>query len=164
MFTPTTKLHFREEIADFCAMAEAYEARWHYSQRRPYTGLGVAPQSYHLNDCSSYVALVFWWAGHHTGHAAADPLNYHYSGYGFTGSAYEFLHPHHAPAGKYLIGDVAIYGSSAWNTVHMVVCRRPGSDSTAIWSSHGSEGGPAAVKLHYHPYPVVGVFRHPALL
>ena len=162
--TPTAKLRFREELVDFCATAESYERRWSYSQRRPYTGLGVAPSSWHTDDCSSYVALVFWWAGHHTGHPVADPLGMHYSGWGYTGSAIEFLDDHKAPVGKYRIGDIAIYGSSRWNTVHMTVCRKEGTADTAVWSSHGSEGGPDARKLNYHPSPLVGVYRHPALL
>ena len=162
--TPTAKLRFREELADYCAMAEARERFWHYSQRRPYTGLGVSPTTWHTDDCSSYTALVFWWAGHHTGHPVADPLGQHYSGWGYTGTAYEFLHEHKAPAEKYLRGDIAIFGSSPWNTVHMMVCRKEGTSSTAVWSSHGSEGGPDARQLHYHPSPLVGCFRHPALL
>ena len=161
--TPTQKLHFREEIADYCALAEAYESRWHYSQRRPYTGLGSAPQTWHTDDCSSYCALVFWWAAHHVQVSAADPLGMHYSGWGYTGSALAYLDDHHAPKDKYLIGDMAIFGST-WNTVHMMVCRRPGTGNTAVWSSHGSEGGPAPRQLHYHPSPLVGVYRHPALL
>lgn len=163
--TPNNKLHFREELADYCALAEAYERRWAYSQRRPYTGLGVPPQSWHTDDCSSYVALCFWWAGHHTGHPVADPLGQHYSGWGWTGSAYEYLHEHKAPLDKYRIGDVAIYGSSPWNTVHMTVCRREGTGKTAVWSSHGHTAGPEPVRdVHYHPSPLLGVFRHPALL
>ena len=162
--SPTAKLRFREEIADYCAMAEAYEQRWAYSQRRPYTGLGVPPQSWHTDDCSSYCALVFWWAGHHSGHPVADPLGMHYSGWGYTGSAYGFLNDHKAPIDKYRIGDMAIYGSQ-WNTVHMTVCRRPGTGKTAVWSSHGHTAGPEGVTdVHYHSSPLLGVYRHPALL
>jgi len=162
--SPNAKLKFREQIADFCAMAEAYESRWHYSQRRPYSGLGVAPQSWHTNDCSSYCDLVFWWAGHYSKHPVAAPLGYHYSGYGFTGSAYNFLKAHTAPVDKYRIGDMAIYGSTS-TTVHMMVCRKEGTGRTAVWSSFGREAGPEArTDVNYHPSPLVGVFRHPALL
>ena len=162
--TPTQKLHFREEIADFCALAESYERRWHYTQHRPYTGLGVAPQTYHYDDCSAYCALVFWWAAHHVaGVSVADPLGMHFSGWGWTGSALSFLQAHHAPVDKYLIGDMAIFGTLSL-TVHMMVCRKAGTATSAVWSSHGSEAGPSARELGYHPSPLVGVYRHPALL
>lgn len=164
MLAPTAKLEFRKELAAFCLQAEKYEARWHYSQRRPYTGLGDAPQTWHTDDCSSYCALVFWWAGHHTGHAVADPLGEHYSGWGYTGTALAFLQTHHAPLDKYRVGDLAIFGTPS-DTVHMMVCRKDGTGDTAVWSSHGSEGGPKAItNVHYHPSPLLGVYRHPALL
>jgi hypothetical protein len=164
VLSPTAKLRFREELADFCSMAEAYEQRWSYSQRRPYTGLGASPSTWHLDDCSSYVALAYYWAGHHSGHSIADPLGQHYSGWGFTGTAFDFLHEHPAPRDKYRIGDVAIYGHSVFQTVHMTVCRKAGTGKTAIWSSHGREAGPEPrTDVHYHPAPLLGVFRHPAL-
>ena len=158
---PNAKKAFRKEITDFCLQAEAHEDRWHYSQRRPYTGLGVAPQSYHVDDCSSYVALVFWWAGHHTGHPVADPLNYHYSGYGNTQSAVAYLEAHHAPKDKFRVGDIAIYGTRA-RTKHMTVCRKAGTGATSVWSSFGREAGPNQTKLHYRS-DLVGVYRHVSL-
>jgi hypothetical protein len=162
--TPTQKEHFREQLADFCSLAESYEARWAYSQRRPYTGLGASPTTWHTDDCSSYVALAFWWAGHHSGSPAADPLGMHYSGWGYTGSAYAFLKAHNAPKDKYRIGDIAIYGTT-WDTVHMTVCRKAGTGTTAIWSSHGQQSGPEPRQpVTYHSHPLLGVYRHPALL
>lgn len=163
MLSPTDKRQFREELADFCSLAESYEQRWHYSQRRPYTGLGAAPQTWHTDDCSSYVALIYYWAMHHTQVVVSDPLGMKYSGWGYTGSAIAYLDDHKAPKDKYRIGDVAIYGTPS-NTVHMTVCRKSGTATSAVWSSHGSEGGPAPRELHYHPSPLVGVYRHPALL
>lgn len=164
VFTPTQKKAFRDELVRYCLEAERYESRWHYSQNRPYTGLGTAPQTYHLNDCSSYCALAFWWAGHHTAAVAPDPLNYHYSGYGNTQSAYEYLRAHTAPQDKYRVGDMAIYGTSS-RTVHMTVCRKAGTGATAVWSSFGREAGPEGRQpVTYHPAPLLGVYRHPALL
>lgn len=161
---PNAKKRFRTELTSYCFSAESYDYNWHYSQTRPYRGLGTAPQTYHLDDCSSYCALAFWWAGHHTGHPVADPLNWHYSGYGNTQSAYLFLKAHKAPKDKYRIGDMAIYGSTS-NTVHMMVCTKEGTGTSARWSSFGREAGPEArYDIHYHPKPLVGVFRHPALL
>ena len=159
---PDAKKAFRTELAEYCRLAERHEARWHYSQRRPYTGLGDAPQTYHVNDCSGYVALVFHWAGRHTGHSVHDPLDENYSGWGYTGSSYPYLNDHRAPADKYRIGDVAFYGSSS-NTTHMTVCRKAGTGETSLWSSFGQEAGPMAVKLRYRR-DLVGAYRHPALL
>jgi hypothetical protein len=166
MLTPNQKKEFRNEIVAYCKLAEQYEHRWHYSQARPYRGLGSAPQTYHVNDCSSYCSLVFYWAARHTqdGVRVADPLDYHYSGYGNTQSSYEYLKAHKAPKDKYRIGDMAIYGTTS-DTVHMTVCRKAGNATTAIWSSFGQEAGPEARQpLGYHPAPLVGVYRHPALL
>lgn len=163
-FDPNQKKAFREELARYCIEAERFESRWHYAQNRPYTGLGAAPQTWHQNDCSSYCALAFWWAGHHTAAVASDPLNWHYSGYGNTQSAYEYLKAHTAPKDKYRIGDMAIYGSAS-NTVHMTLCRKEGTGTTAVFSSFGREAGPEARNdIHYHPAPLLGVYRHPALL
>ena len=93
----------------------------------------------------------------------ADPLDYHYSGYGNTQSAYEYLKAHNAPKDKYRIGDMAIYGTKA-DTVHMMVCTKAGTATTGRWSSFGQEGGPETrTDIHYHPAPLVGVYRHPAL-
>jgi hypothetical protein len=160
--SPNAKRDFREQIADFCSTAEAYEVRWSYSQRRPYSGLGVGPANWHTNDCSSYCDLVFWWAGHYSKHPVAAPLGYHYSGYGNTQSAYNFLKAHNAPVDKYRIGDLAIYGTPSL-TKHMTVCRREGDRSQAVWSSFGRQEGPEPHALHYRS-DLVGVYRHPALL
>jgi len=160
--SPTDKRQFREEIADFCALAESYEARWHYTQARPYSGLGKAPQTFHQDDCSSYCALIFYWAAPHTGVKVSDPLDMHYSGWGNTNTAYAYLKAHKAPLDKYRIGDMAIYGSAS-NTKHMTICRKSGDRSTSIWSSFGQEAGPLATKLNYRS-DLVGAYRHPALL
>jgi len=162
--SPNAKLAFRKQLADFCLDAERYASRWRYSQRRPYSGIGAAPQTWHTNDCSSYSALCYWWAGHYSKHPVADCLGWHYSGYGNTQSAYLYLKPHRAPVDRYRIGDMAIYGS-VWDTVHMMICRKEGTENSAVWSSFGRDAGPEARSgIHYHPSPLVGVFRHPALL
>jgi hypothetical protein len=162
---PNKKLLVRNLIADFCADAEAVEWKWSYTQQRPYTGLGKPAGSGHDNDCSSYVALVFHHASHEAGVFLADPLGYRYSGYGYTGSQIMWLKANGSPApkGKYLIGDMAIWGFGVSGTTHTAVCRKRGTGETAVWSSHGNEGGPEGVKLSYHPHPLVGVWRHPAL-
>jgi hypothetical protein len=162
--TPNAKKEFRAQLVRYCVVAEKYEAKWHYTQQRPYTGLGAPASDTHFNDCSSYVAIAFYKAGRNSGHPIADPLGMHYSGWGFTGSAFDFLKAHAAPLDKYRIGDIAIYGTPS-NTVHMTVCRIAGTGATATFSSFGQEAGPEPRKnVHYHPSPLLGVYRHPALL
>lgn len=158
------KKAFRTQLVRYCLVAEKYEHLWHYTQQRPYTGLHTPASDTHYNDCSSYVAIAFYKAGRNSGHPIADPLGYHYSGWGYTGTAYSYLKAHHAPVDKYRVGDIAIYGSAS-NTVHMTVCRKAGTSATAVWSSFGQEAGPEPRHpVTYHPSPLLGVFRHPALL
>jgi hypothetical protein len=164
---PTKKKAVRKAMTDFCTRAEKYEAMWHYSQQRPFGGFGQSPEARHVNDCSGYVGLVFNWAMHKAGVYMADPLNYHYSGYGYTGSMVTWLSENGKKvieANGYLVGDIAINGHSKSTTSHTFICKKAGSATTALWSSHGNENAPDSVKLHYHPTPLVGVWRHPALL
>lgn len=96
-------------------------------------------------------------------HTVRDPLNQHYSGWGYTGTSIDYLDAHPIGNDRYFVGDLAFYGTSHSNTTHMTVCRKGGTRETALWSSHGTEAGPYAVKLHYRG-DLVGVYRHPALL
>jgi len=160
--SPDNKKLFRNELAVYCKLAEQYESRWHYTQRRPYSGLGAAPQTYHYNDCSGYVALAFYWAMKHTRVRVGDPLGWKFSGWGNTQSAIDYLDAHRAPADKYRIGDIAIYGTRS-DTKHMTVCRKAGTGASSTWSSFGTESGPDARTLHYRS-DLVGAYRHPALL
>lgn len=169
--TPTQKGALRRAIADFCQRAEVARLKWHYAQTRPYGGIGAQPEANHADDCSAYVALAYSWAMHHTGIFIADPLNEHYSGWGYTGTQYDFLRSHPAPAGKYLVGDMAIFGTPS-NTVHTSICRKAGNDTTAIFSSNGHESwvfnrdAPEPISLNSEKAKehLVGVYRHPALL
>ena len=161
---PNDKKLFRNELAVYCKLAEQYESRWHYTQRRPYSGLGAAPQTYHYNDCSSYVALAFYWAMKHTQVRVGDPLGWKFSGWGNTETAIAYLDAHKAPSDKYRIGDVAIYGTPGnLSTQHMTVCRKAGTKATSVWSSFGQEAGPEKRPL-VTGKRIIGVYRHPALL
>lgn len=164
---PNIKKLVRAEMTMFCTEAEKYESRWSYSQNRPFRGFGVAPQSWHIDDCSAYCSLVFYWASHHVrGGSMADPLGMHYSGWGNTGTAYSYLKNHKINNDmKFYVGDMAIFWNPSENrTVHMMVCRKNGEEGTAIWSSFGSQSGPnRRDSIYYHPSPLLGVYRHPAL-
>lgn len=131
----------RDVITDFCLRAEVNEERWHYSQQRPYTGLGKPPEDSHINDCSSYAILIYYWARQQTGIKVPDPSGYNYSGYGNT---YDDLDGHErVTSGNFLVGDFAHYDG------HMVICRKPGDADISVWSSFGSEIGPIGVNLFY---------------
>lgn len=132
--------------------------------QRPFHGYGIPPAERHVNDCSGYVSLIFQWASVHARVWMHDPLDEQYSGFGNTGSLYEYSLAHctRSPEDKYLVGDWVIYG---WpnDTVHTSVCRKRGTAKTAVFSSNGNERAPQPRLLHEHPDPILGVWRHPAL-
>ncbi len=169
--TPTQKKHVREAITDFCIRAEKARLKWHYTQLRPFGGFGATPEAYHANDCSGLVGLAFNWAMHRTGIYLSDPLAEHYSGWGYTGSEYEFLKAHPVQPDGYYIGDCAIFGTAS-NTVHTSICRFGGSTTSAIFTSNGHESwrfdadAPEPISLAHEKAQqhLVGVYRHPALL
>lgn len=135
---------FREHLAEFCQRAErTADAVWTYTQARPFTGLGKAPEADHDNDCSSYVILAYFWARTKSGLAVPDPSGYAYDGYGNTWDDLDG-HPR-VTSGSYLVGDLAHYDG------HVTICRKAGDKDTSVWSSFGSEPKPRAVSLHYRP-------------
>jgi hypothetical protein len=141
-FSPAGKIaRVREALSDFCERAEESEELWHYTQRRPFTGFGVAPERTHENDCSSYVIIAYYWARQVTGILVPDPAKYRYAGYGNT---WDDLDGHmRVYSGNYLVGDLANYDG------HVTVCRKPGNASGSVWSSFGQESGPEATNLYY---------------
>jgi hypothetical protein len=165
--TPTQKKKIRAAISDYCLRAEDHQIAWHYTQQRPITGYGQAPDhGWFAADCSGYLALIFEWAGHQAGVRLDSPLGAPH-GWGYTGTEVAWLIENGrrvVEANGYLVGDIAINGSSPSNTDHTFICRKAGSAKTSVWSSNGNEHAPEPVGLHYHPMPLVGVWRHPALL
>ena len=168
--TPTQKAAVRRQIADYCLRAEANRLRWTYAEQRPFHGFGQPPEDRHVADCSAYVSLAFNWAMHQTGIYLADPLDERYSGWGYTGTELNYLKGHPAPEGKYLVGDMAIFGTWS-NTIHTAICRKPGGLGAILSSNgHGSTifvqdaPEPVTVAAAAAAQPLVGIFRHPALL
>src|SRR5262245_44274017 len=157
------KKEWRTQLRRFCLVAQKYDERWHYTQQRPYKGLGAPASDTHYNDCSSYLGIAFYKAGRNSGHPISDPLGYHYTGWGNTGSAYTYLNDHKAPEDKYRIGDVALYLESGGPGDHVIFCIKEGTADTADWTSFGTEAGPDLRKLHYRS-DLTGVYRHPRLL
>lgn len=164
MLKPNQKLAVRKAITAYCLAAERAQVRWNYSQQRPFHGFGVPPSERHVNDCSGYISLVFHWAADEAKVWMHDPLDERYSGWGNTGSLYEYSVEActEAPKDKYLVGDWVIYGWTH-DTVHTAVCRTKGTAKTAWFSSNGNERAPQPVRVNYHPDPIIGIWRHPAL-
>ena len=166
---PAQKLSVRNAITSYCLLAERSRLRWTYVEQRPFHGFGVPADQPHIADCSAYVSLSFNWAMHQTGIYLADPLGERYNGTGYTGTEYDFLKAHAAPVNKYLVGDVAIWGTPT-ATIHTAICRKAGTGTSALFSSNGgqsvsfNEDSPHAYTLAQAAQPLVGVFRHPALL
>ncbi len=164
MSTPTQKSKWRKSMAAYCKAAVANERNIHYSQQRPfryYDNIGVG---FVVLDCSGFVGNVFWNAMHDTAQYLHDPLDYRYTGYGWTGSLESYLRTFGKWVNEqngYLVGDIARWGQG--NHAHTAVCSKAGSASTADFTSHGREAGPDIVKLHYRN-DLVGCWRHPALL
>ncbi len=165
--TPTKKQAVRTAITDYCVRAEKNQRAWHYTQARPFHYVQNPAISNVAADCSGYVSMAFHAAMIATKVFIDDPLGQHYSGWGYTGTELEWLRTHgkNVTTGqKYFVGDMVIYGHSASNTVHTSICRTAGTDKTAVFSSNGNENAPQPTNIHYHPDPIVGVWRHPALL
>lgn len=127
--------------AGFCVEAEQHEVVWTYTQKRPYTGLGVPPDQHHDNDCSGYVTLAYNWAGW------PDPNHTNYNGSGNTGSLSDS--PHVSDAGPFKVGDLELFGASWGQTDHVIICKVAGSTTTSKWSSHGEESGPEERPFRY---------------
>jgi hypothetical protein len=156
--SPTEKKQFRDQLRRFCLVAQKYDHLWHYTQQRPYTGLGSPASDTHYNDCSSYVAIAFYKAGRNSGAPVDDPLGYRFTGWGNTGSCYTAMKKYPAPKDKYRVGDVALYLDAGSFGDHMTVCIKAGTGTTSVWSSFGTEAGPDERSLHYRP-DLTGVYR-----
>lgn len=131
----------RAAMADFCERAESSEAFWHYTQNRPFSGFGVAPERNHEGDCSAYCILTYYWARQQAGILVPDPSGYRYTGYGNTWDDLDG-HPR-VTSGNYQVGDLAHYDG------HVTICRKPGDASSSVWSSFGQESGPNSETLFY---------------
>jgi len=131
---------FRAAVTEFCLLAEKNEDAWHYVQYRPFP-VAVNPSASSLKaDCSSYVVMAYHWAMTKSGLAVPDPAGFNWAGFGNTET--EDDHPS-VLSGLYRVGDLAHYVG------HVTLCRKAGTATTAIFSSHGQEAGPMPVSLYY---------------
>jgi hypothetical protein len=138
----------RATMAGYLEDMERYSDRWWYQQRRPIGSLGVPPDRGGRDDCSALCVTAYYWARIKTGVPVPDPGGYGYSGYGNTVSIY---YTNRARKLGYSItfevGDVALYGP--WASRHATICRKRGSFTTAVFTSHGSDVGPNGTTLGY---------------
>ena len=148
--TPTQKETARFLIRRYCERSEDNRPDIHYAQLRPMTHLGKSPDSEFTCDCSGHATGAFRWADLHTKFRVKDPNGLNYSGYGFTGTLLSYNRAGRVPYDReFMIGDMALYGPSLFDTRHVVICRRNGKASKAIWTSHGSENGPISLNMYY---------------
>lgn len=169
--TPTAKAKVRKAISDYCVRAEVARLKRHYSQYRPITGFGLDPEERQMDDCSGFVGKAFYWSSHRTGIWLPDPLNERWTHFGYTGTQYEYLKGHPVAPDRYLVGDMAIFGTPS-NTVHTSICRKAGTAATSIFTSHGHEAWvfdrdapePISLAAEKARQSLVGVFRSPALV
>lgn len=160
MLSPTQKKKIRSNMSGYCALAVGNERNIHYSQQRPfrfYDNIGIGNI---VLDCSGYIINCFWNAGHDVQVYLADPGGFKFSGWGYTGSMETWLRAHGkrvTEVNGFLVGDIVMYDG------HTAICSKAGSAKTAVWTSHGSEGGPVTRELHYRD-DLVGCWRHPSLL
>jgi peptidoglycan hydrolase-like protein with peptidoglycan-binding domain len=129
----------QEQISAFGELAIRNQAQIHYSQARPVT-LSVNPTAGFTSDCSGIVVQAFYYARSKTSLNVPDPAMQNWTGYGNT-DYYEDNWPK-VPA-PYRVGDLAHFHSER----HVMFCIEPGDYRTAIWCSHGSEGGPERLTL-----------------
>jgi len=145
---PPAVVAVRQSIAAYCVDMENYQAKWHYTQQRPYTGLGDEPEDGGYGDCSGYCIYAYGWARDHTGIHVPDPSGYNYAGYGNSQSIWLRNDDQIVRDGVYEVGDCALYGPS-YRTKHISICRTRGTASEAIFSSFGSEAGPYPTRVKY---------------
>src|SRR5262245_46754403 len=67
-------------LTDYCKRSIACEPKIHYSQARPMTHLGVAPEEGFTADCSGHSTSSYYWADW------PDPNKCAYNGSGWTGT------------------------------------------------------------------------------
>src|SRR6267154_4353970 len=108
--TPIQKKKVRAVISDYCLRSEVNRLKRHYSQHRPIEGYGLEPEQLQSDDCSGFESKVFFYVMHKTHIYLLDPLDERH-GWGYTGSQYEYLKHTPAPKDKYLVGDMAIFGT-----------------------------------------------------
>lgn len=131
----------RAAITEFCLLARRNEDAWHYNRRRPFIVYVNPSGAYIVSDCSGFVVEAYAYAKKKTGLPVPDPAKQGWSGYGNT-DEYEDEHPH-VTNGNYRVGDLAHYNG------HVTICHRAGTDTTAMFTSHGLEAGPVSASLHY---------------
>lgn len=137
----------RTLIRRYLEQAEKNNPDIHYSQWRP---TQLRPPTVEFStDCSGMVINAFHWADLWLPWLIKDPSGYGYTGIGNTGTILKTNIKRRIPLDrKFFVGDMALYGS--WgNTKHTTICRRNGDKNTSIWTSHGNELAPYAVRLLY---------------
>lgn len=133
---------FFRYMTEFIKKAIANEPAWHYNQSRP-VRLNIDPSGSNIqSDCSGFVIQAADYARRKANlmTAAQDPAKFRWSGYGNTDYWEDDWQRVWAP---YRVGDLAHYANSR----HVTICYQAGDRASALWGSHGREGGPESVRL-----------------
>jgi hypothetical protein len=148
--TPNQRKQARTIIRAYLEQSEANQPRIHYSQFRPLTSLGDPPSHGFTTDCSGLVISAYYAADRALPFLVKDPGGYAYGGWGYTGSILATNKTRRVPLDhRFFIGDMALFGRNFSATSHVTICRRGGGTMDSVWTSHGSELGPYATRLHY---------------
>lgn len=129
-------------ITEFVKAAIKNEPNWHYDQDRP-VRLDIDPSAgYIKSDCSGFVIQTVDYARRKANlfGSVRDPSKYNWSGYGNTDDDEDGWDHVSSP---FRVGDLAHFA----NERHVIICYQAGDRATALWGSHGREGGPETVKL-----------------
>ena len=130
------------KITEFIKKAIANEPAWHYDQDRP-VRLDINPSAGFVNsDCSGFVIQAVDYARRQANMYGSirDPSKYRFTGYGNTDDDEDGWQHVSSP---YRVGDLAHFS----NERHVIICYKAGDRATALWGSHGREGGPESVSL-----------------
>lgn len=132
----------QQHMVVFVKAAIKNEPNWHYDMSRP-VKLDIDPAAGFIrSDCSGFVIQATDYARRQANlfGTVRDPSKMNWSGYGNT-DLYEDDWP--KIGSPYRVGDLAHFA----NERHVVICYQAGDRSTALWGSHGREGGPESIKL-----------------
>ena len=140
--TAAQKQRLRSSMAGYLRRCMASEPAIHYGQHRPVTSFMDMPEEGFTTDCSGLVISTFRWARTFTGILLPDPSGFAYNGNGNTDSLRHRGMCYKVPNdGQFYVGDMAHYRDED----HVIICQQNGDWNTAIWTSHGWEGGPQKI-------------------
>jgi hypothetical protein len=130
-------------MQDFMQRALNSAWNWHYSWQRPMTALGRPPEQKQYSDCSTGATEVIYWGKMVTGIPVPDPNGRSWDGIGNTDTLWA-TNESRRVHDRYEVGDLALWTAHGG---HVAICMEPGSFSSAVFWSNGSESAPNTMYL-----------------